>query len=141
MTPLSEQPTSNFSALDTLAEQFSQWRATRPYRSAPVPLALRQQAFELLNHHPRSQVVRALGISTAMVRNWHAQCAGGSQPPSFVSLPTEGSTPEAARAPISFTLTYAQGMPLEVKGCFSPAQLAAFAQGLSLAQTREVSPV
>ena len=91
---MSTQPISPSASLTSLAEQFTQWRTTRSSRRSPVPTVLRQQALDLLSVYAKSQVIKALGINSTMLKNWQQVLGGGesmtaNSPPSFVPLPTE----------------------------------------------------
>ena len=122
------------SPLDTLAEKFSQWRASRASRRTAVPTSLRQQAIELLKDYRKSHVIKALGINNTMLKNWQEQKAESSASGTFVSLNVATPAEEPA---LALTLINAQGATLQIKGNFSLPQLTAFAQGLCSAQTQE----
>lgn len=133
--PYQHQAPASASPLESLATQFTQWRAARASRRTPVPLVLRQQTLALLGSQPKSHIIKALGINHSMLKNWQTQASEPSPANHFIPCPTE----VAALAPaLAFTVTASHGATLTITGDFSPAQLAAFAQGLCAAQPREV---
>ena len=72
--------------LDQVQAAFVQWRATKQHSSTPIPHTLWSQVFELLEHHPKSQVLSRLGIST---QQFKAKVKAPIAEPamSFISVP------------------------------------------------------
>lgn len=128
----SHSATQHALTLTAVAEQFTQWRATRAHRRSPVPPELRQQALDLLQTHLKSQVIHTLGINSAMLKNWQHSLPGAptnSAAPDFIPLDIPAPT-LAMASPIDVTFTRGAAEPLRLQGSLTLSQLTAVAQGL-----------
>ncbi len=116
------------SPLDTLIEQFAQWRNTRSSRRESTPKHLQQSAVTLLRDYRKSHVIKALGINSTILKNW--QNPKPEDPAVSVFIPVNLASLSEGAARLEFTLAYSQGSEITVKGLFSAAQLSAVCQGL-----------
>jgi hypothetical protein len=85
-----------------LKARFDRWRATRQYKSEPIPDELRSAALEMAERYPSSLLQQVLKVQL-----WHLKKRGVAKRPvravapklsktAFFKLPTETSLPEAA---------------------------------------------
>jgi len=119
--------------LEELAASFEEWRASRPYRRAPVPDELRRQALDLLADHTPNQVCARLGINGHMLKKWRARFEQAPEPAAFV--PLEIPAPPADETPtVRVCFSYADGVRATLEGELSPAQLTALVRGLQPGQ-------
>ena len=125
ITQIEEKPKSS---LDTLAEQFAQWRNTRSNRRAPTPKHLQQSAITLLRDHRKSHIIKALGINSTIFKTWQASQSEIPVANAFIPVSLAGLSENTSQ--IEFTLAYDQGLEITIKGLFSTAQLSAVCQGL-----------
>jgi len=101
-------------SLASVSSAFTHWRAQRLSSSAPVPLALQQQATELLQVHSKAQVIKALNINHAMLKRWQAPEADTSEG-EFIHL--IGETPEtSSHNSLQVTLRNGQGAEMKITG-------------------------
>lgn len=132
-----DSPTPHLS-LDELADQFSHWRMTRKGQRTAVPQYLRDATLRLQAHYKISTLIKKLGINTTMLKNWQESKIKTPSSQTFVPLHVKSpvdaqSTQPSTLSPSSsleFTLTYAQGAQITLKGDFSLQQLTAIMQGL-----------
>ena len=125
VTQIEENPKSS---LDTLAEQFAQWRNTRSNRRQPTPKNLQQSAITLLRDYRKSHIIKALGINSTILKSWQASQSEDSVANAFIPVSLAGSSEDTSQ--IEFTRAYDQGLEITIKGSFSTAQLSAVCQGL-----------
>jgi hypothetical protein len=122
--------------LHALAAAFSAWRAERPHRSTPVPELLRRKAVALLELCPRSHIIKALGINSAMLKAWQHS---GRSPAAFVALNLPPEPASGQSEPEALTLRNRAGQQVTLQGEFSAAQLALLARALT-GNTQEPTP-
>ncbi|PFG51665.1 hypothetical protein ATG98_0620 [Marinobacter sp. LV10R520-4] len=128
--------------LDSLAADFTRWRAQRPHQRAAVPQSLRDRAVALALASSRVCVSKALGVSYTMLSAWspklqaqattrrrgtsHPSTSTGAAAPTFV--PLEQTVADAALP--TFTLSTSSGQRLTIEGACSPAQVSALVLAL-----------
>ena len=119
----------NSPTLAQVERAFAHWRNHREQRSH-TPLALRQQAVALLEHHCPSHICQALGIHSDALKRWRqvgqqnvlandSSAAAGA--PDFVTLPPEEPRPQAEA--LMLAIERPDGLRLTVTGHFSLAEL------------------
>ena len=126
--------------LDSLATDFTRWRAQRPHQRAAVPQSLRDRAVALASS--RVRVSKALSISYTMLNTWspklQAQATPHRRGMSHISTPTPASAPTfvpleqavADAALPAFTVSTSSGQRLTIEGACSPAQVSALVLAL-----------
>ena len=128
--------------LDSLATDFTRWRAQRPHQRAAVPQSLRDRAVALALASSRVRVSKALSISYTMLNTWspklQAQATPHRRGMSHISTPTPASAPTfvpleqavADAALPAFTVSTSSGQRLTIEGACSPAQVSALVLAL-----------
>ncbi len=109
--------------LASVAQQFADWRRTRT--NLKTPLALREQAVNLLASHPVGQVCKGLNINHDMVKRWRRELVAELPVPAFVTLPAALPSPqhdEAQRLELTLAHQGADGSTLSLSGQLSPTQ-------------------
>ena len=94
-----------------------------------IPLALRQQAVALLEHHCPSHICQALGIHSDALKRWRrigqqsalANDSSTAKAPDFVTLPPEEPRPQTEV--LRLAIERPDGLRLTVTGHFSLAEL------------------
>jgi len=61
---------TNPESLETVSTAFNEWRINRASTKGKIPLALRQQAIELLQSETQSRVIKVLKINHATLKRW-----------------------------------------------------------------------
>ena len=122
-------PITALNKLDAVSALFQQWRNQHTGRRTETPLELRTQALALLESHPRSHVVKALGINHTMLKQWQMSTTPADSASAFlpVSLPT--ALPQATR---ELTLVFGNGSQATLRGDFSLTELTTLLRGLSV---------
>jgi len=83
------------SQLDILAEQFSDWRATRS-GSRLTHSHLANAALAIMNDYPRGDIFKALGINSNTVRRWEKKYTTPNMEADFIDLePPVSPSPHA----------------------------------------------
>jgi len=132
--------------LDSLAADFTRWRAQRPHQRAAVPQSLRDRAVALALASSRVCVSKALSISYTMLNTWspklqaQATTRRGAAPqtvtrscvsaPTFVPLEQAIAETETDITVPTFTLSTSSGQRLTIEGACSPAQVSALVLAL-----------
>lgn len=134
-------PSPDSPDLHQLAREFTAWRKRRPHQRSPVPIHLRQQAVRLLQHHRKSHLVQALGVTPLMLNQWRdALCeteeALAESPFITVTLSDEPAVSDTL--PVDLTLTLQHPNRIHIQGQLSLPQLTAVMRGLGV--TGEPSP-
>lgn len=74
--------------LEALAEQFSNWRSSKD-KSRNTPEHLVKSAVDAIDHHSKTEILKALRINNNTLKRWESQF---KEPETqFVELPTSGS--------------------------------------------------
>jgi len=119
--------------LEAVSTLFQQWRSQSAGRRTETPVELRTHALALLQEYPRSQVVKALGINHAMLKQWQAAARPADTRAAFVVL----STPGAASHPLrELTLAFGNGSQATLRGEFSLTELTTLLSGLGSAREK-----
>ena len=116
--------------LDSVAQAFDHWRATRSKRSR-TPANLQRRAAALLCSHPASHICRALKVNDTILKRWAADSSPAPASPfvthsSFIELPTlhasvDTHTPGPGCTALSVDL--GDGIKLHVDGHFTLEQI------------------
>ena len=118
--------------LESVAQAFDHWRATRSKRSR-TPVSLQRRAAALLCSHRASHICRALKVNDIALKRWAADSSSASASPSvahssssFIELPAlpasvDSHTPELGCTALSVEL--GDGMKLHVDGHFTLEQI------------------
>lgn len=85
-------------SLDSVLNQFTNWRSTRKGGSR-TPESLQRQAVELKSHYPVSQIVKTLGISHSNLKAWSVDYSQENiEQVDFMNLPVETQLPSTTPA-------------------------------------------
>ena len=116
--------------LESVAQAFDHWRATRSKRSH-TPVSLQRRAAALLCSHPASHICRALKVNDTALKRWAADSSPASASPSvtpssFIELPAlpvsvDTHTPGLGCTALSVEL--GDGIKLHVDGRFTLEQI------------------
>jgi hypothetical protein len=130
--------------LDSLATDFTRWRAQRFHRRAAVPQPLRERAVTLALASSRVRVSKALSISYTMLNTWSpklqaqaTRCRRAVSPTSKSSpasaptfVPLEQAVADTDTAVPAFTVSTSSGQRLTIEGACSAAQISALVLAL-----------
>ena len=82
----------NTPTLESVQNDFQQWRQHKPYRCSSTPADLRHKALSLRHQHSVPAICKALGITRPMFQTWLDAATEPSReglaPVEFVVLPT-----------------------------------------------------
>ena len=79
----------NTPTLESVQNDFRQWRQHKPYLRSPAPTDLRSKALSLRSQHPVAAICKALEITRPMFQAW---------------LGTATEPPDEAQAPVEFVV-------------------------------------
>ena len=108
------------SSLEQTAAEFDAWRQNRGSGSIAFPVHLRKKAVSLLANYTKNQVVKALKLNHAMLKQWQ-QPYGKDQSPQFVSL--NDVTSGHQDAAVQIHLSHPNGTQMQFNGTFTGNQL------------------
>jgi hypothetical protein len=79
----------NSTEINRVVAAFDLWRNNRGSRRSPIPLNLRRQAIDLLEHCSSSKITSMLRISGSQLKQWREAVKPNQISPDFIRLPVQ----------------------------------------------------
>ena len=114
--------------LQQLISDFNVWRQHRPYNTAPVPNAIKQQVIALSECMSIKEIAKVLDVPNASISQWMASYSKTPSPivqddPTFYALSPEADPASNSPTALELNLRHPNGMLLTVNGQISIEQL------------------
>ena len=121
--------------LHQLKCDYNAWQQDRPYKTAPVPGAIKQQVIALSEHISIKEIAKVLDVPNASISQWIATYSKTANlvvqdAPTFYALPPETAPASNSPATLELSLRHPNGMLLTLNGQLSVEQLRVLAEVL-----------